>query len=316
MYGKTSEDPVLKATEPVPCDRDVLEGVWVFMKKGSTMSDASKEKMRNAHIGKVPWNKGLHLPGPMTGKKHSPEALEKMRLAKLGNKIRVGMKHTPESILLMSENRKGIPAWNKDKQMPETFCKTMSEVQKGKTIPSHVRDKISMSLKEYEFTPQHRENISKGLMNREVSEETILKLIESHLIGGLWIGNVKYKDPQYCVLWKEVNPRVHKFFDYKCVECGAPENGRSHIGHHVFYVKKACCWYNEEGIYYTNLNAKDHKTHDYCIGENPNYFVILCPKCHGMTGGNFENRKMWADHFKKLIDTRYNGKCYTEKETG
>jgi len=55
-------------------------------------------------MARTAWNKGIHLPGPMTGKKHSPETLQKMRLAKLGNKIRVGMKHTPESIVLMSEN--------------------------------------------------------------------------------------------------------------------------------------------------------------------------------------------------------------------
>ena len=224
------------------------------------------------------------------------------------------MKHTPEAIAKIKKTRTGQPTWNKGIKMPQSFCDTMSRVQEGKSIPQTVRDKISASLKEYEFTEEHRKNISLGLMDREISDETRLKLIESHLIGGLWIGSVQYKDPQYCVLWKDVNPRVHEFFGYKCVECGALENGRSHIGHHVFYVKKTCCWYNDDGIYYTNLNAKDHKTHDYCIGENPNYFVILCPKCHGMTGGNFDNRKMWADHFKKLIDTQYGGKCYTEKQ--
>lgn len=125
---------------------------------------------------------------------------------------------------------------------------------------------------------------------------------------------MRYTDIQYCILWKEVNPRVHAFFNYKCVECGTPETGRSHIGHHVFYVKKACCWYNNDGIYYTNLNAKDHKETDYYIGENPNYFVILCPKCHGKTGRGFINRQYWANHFKKIIDEQYGGKCYYTKD--
>ncbi len=251
---------------------------------------------------------------PKKGFKHSEESKEKMRNSKIGNKIRLGMKHTQDSISLISKNRKGKPAWNKGIKMPQSFCDTMSRVQEGKSIPKSVRDKISLSLKNYEFTEEHRKHISLALMDREFSDETILKLIESHLVGGFWIGNIRYKEPQYCILWKEVNPRVHAFFDYKCVECGAPENGRSHIGHHVFYVKKACCWYNEDGVYYTNLNAIDHREHDYCIGKNPNYFVILCPKCHGATGGNFNNRRMWADHFKKLIDTKYGGECYTEKE--
>jgi hypothetical protein len=111
-----------------------------------------------------------------------------------------------------------------------------------------------------------------------------------------------------------VNPRVHAFFNYECCLCGKKENDKSHVGHHVFYVKEACCWYDKSGVYYTNLNAKDHKENDYCIGENPNYFVILCNSCHGKTNGKFENRKKWADCFKNMINIKYGGKCYLTKE--
>lgn len=228
--------------------------------------------------------------GGMTGKHHSEKSNEQNRQAHLGK----------------------VP-WNKGKTMPQSFCRTTSEVQEGKTIPQSVRDKISLSLKEYEFTEKHRKNISESLVNREFSEETILKLIESHYKGGFWLGNVRYP-PVYCELWKNVNPRVHAFFNYKCCLCGIPENGRSHIGHHVFYVKEACCWFDESGQYYTNLNAKDHPAKDYYIGENPNYFVILCDHCHGKTQGNFANRKEWADYFKKMIDQQYGGKCYFTKD--
>ena len=148
------------------------------------------------------------------------------------------------------------------------------------------------------------------------------KFVESVIQGihkqGFWYGhpsiNTDYIKPQYCELWEDVNPRVHAFFNYECCLCGKKENARSHIGHHVFYVKEACCWHNESGIYYTNLNAKDHKEKDYYIGENPNYFVILCPTCHGKTNGKFENRKKWADYFKDIIDNKYDGKCYLTKE--
>jgi hypothetical protein len=183
----------------------------------------------------------------------------------------------------------------------------------GKILSKETREKISRrktGKKRYKLV---RLKIAKGRTGKKHDADTLQKMVEG-LIGGFWYGNVRYTEPQYCVLWKDVNPRVHSFFNYKCVECGEPENGRSHIGHHVFYVKKACCWYNENGIYYTNLNAKDHKENDYCIGSNPNYFVILCSKCHGKTNGNFANRKKWADHFKELIDTQYNGKCYFTKE--
>jgi hypothetical protein len=134
-------------------------------------------------------------------------------------------------------------------------------------------------------------------------------------MGGLWFGKVTYnRPPRYCEKWKDVNPRVHAFFNYKCVECGIPETNHSHIGHHVFYVKESCCWYNEDGLYFTNLNCKDHPELDYFIGENPNYFVILCSTCHGKTNGKFKNRKKWADHFRELIDMKFGGKCYFEKD--
>lgn len=151
--------------------------------------------------------------------------------------------------------------------------------------------------------------------NQLVAFENLL-IENNNIIGGLWYGGVIYvkNKPEYCDLWPDVNERVHAFFDYKCVGCGTPETNRSHAGHHVFYVKDACCWVNEDGIYYTNLNAPDHIKHDYCIGENPNYFVILCPECHGKTNGNFENRKIWADYYKNLIDTKYGGKSYYTKE--
>jgi hypothetical protein len=272
------------------------------MKPGSTMSEESREKMRLAKVGYVPWNKGLHLPSPFEGKHHSAEAREKMRIKKLGNQNHKGKPHSEETIALIKKNRTVVVAWNKGIEMPESFCKTMSEVQRGKTIPSLQRKKISLSL-----------------TGREKTDEHTLKVMESNSREGFWYGH-RYlinppKLPQYCEIWKDVNPRVHAFFNYKCVECGAPETKYSHIGHHVFYVKQACCWFSDDGIYYTNLKAPDHPDEDYYIGENPNYFVILCSPCHGRTNGNFANRKKWADHFKELIDTKYNGKCYyTEKE--
>ena len=143
---------------------------------------------------------------------------------------------------------------------------------------------------------------------------------ESNLIAmsgqGFWYGHpILHNSPTvYCEIWKDVNQRVHAFFNYECCLCGEKEMGISHVGHHVFYVKEACCWSNESGEYYTNLNVKTHRKDEYYIGDNPNYFVILCQSCHGKTNGKFENRKKWADYFKNMIDEEYNGKCYFTKE--
>lgn len=267
--------------------------------KGSKMSEESKEKMRQAKLGKDPWNKGIvtgQVPW-ITGKSHSEDSKEKMRLAKLGKPGNHRKPHSEETRAKISASKSGSVPWNKGIKMPVSFSETMSRVQLNKTL-----------------APNHREKISKSLEGREHTYEHTMKVLESN-IGGFWYGNIRYDTkPIYCERWKDVNPRVHAFFNYRCVECGIPENGRSHIGHHVFYVKKACCWYNEDGVYYSNLNAPDHKEHDYLIGENPNYFVILCSKCHGKTNGNFANRQKWADHFRELIDTKFNGRCYLTPE--
>ena len=175
------------------------------------------------------------------------------------------------------------------------------------------KKKISVTLKKRFEDPELLERMRQITTKRYEDPIEMMRLVE-RLLGGFWMGNVRYYNMIYCELWKEVNPRVHAFFDYKCCGCGAPENGHSHIGHHVFYVKGACCWHSEDGIYYTNLNASDHKEDDYCIGENPNYFVILCQSCHGKTNGKFANRKKWADFYRKMINEQYNGKCYFTKE--
>ena len=48
--------------------------------KGSKMSEESCRKMSEAHKGKPAWNKGVHSPGPMEGKKHTQETIEKMSI--------------------------------------------------------------------------------------------------------------------------------------------------------------------------------------------------------------------------------------------
>ena len=154
---------------------------------------------------------------------------------------------------------------------------------------------------------------------------------ENHLIAitgeGIWYGNLSLRRfnngdydkrlQHYCEIFKEVDPRVRAFQNNMCLLCEKTEeeNGKRMHDHHVFYEKKTCCWVDDSGEYWTNLNAKDHSKKDYYIGDNPNYFALLCTDCHGKTNGSYENRKFWADTFKNIIDTKFNDKSYyTEEE--
>lgn len=121
----------------------------------------------------------------------------------------------------------------------------------------------------------------------------------------------------YCEKFKEVDPRVRAFQGTKCLVCEKTEeeNGNKMHDHHVFYEKKTCCWINDDGEYWTNLNAPDHPDKNYYIGKNPNYFALLCNSCHGASNGDFQNRSRCANILRDLIDTKYGGKSYyTEEE--
>ena len=85
-----------------------------------------------------PWNKGIPRTG-FYGYKHTPESIEKNRIAHLGNKNRMGKLHTEETKKKMSETAKGKTPWNKGmkdeyttKPHSEETKKKMSKSAKGK----------------------------------------------------------------------------------------------------------------------------------------------------------------------------------------
>lgn len=276
-------------------------------------SESNREKLRAANIGKVlSEDHKRKISESHKGITHTEESKQKMRLALKGRK------HTEGTISLMKQIHNSPEFKLKLKNILNTpECKAkMSLAQKGKIVSYETRQLQSAAKKGKPFPKWGWEKAIAHNTGRTkiIKDESIIKMVETKL-GGFWMGNVRYqKTPVYCELWKDVNPRVHAFFEGKCCLCGVNENGKSHIGHHVFYVKETCCWHDENGEYYTNLNARDHKENDYFIGGNPNYFVILCRSCHAKTNGNFKNRKRWADYFKGLIENTYSGKCYFTPE--
>jgi hypothetical protein len=200
---------------------------------------------------------------------------------------------------------------------PEWQRKNKEHREKMYQDPEWQRNHME-SMQKLAQDPEWQRKQREGAQKNAQDPQWLLKQQEWK-VGGFWYGNVDNDpNPIYHEDWKDVNPLVHTFFHDECCLCHAPENGRSHIGHHVFYVKDhekdSCCSVSEDGIYHTNLNASDHPEHDYIIGENPNYFVILCPSCHGRTNGKFANRKKWADYFRKMVDEEYDGMCYLPKE--
>ena len=233
------------------------------------------------------------------------------------------IKSTPEYREKISESIK------KAKITPESRKKNSEALTRyHKENPERGKDHSNWMKKKFENPEELKKLIERGLKRYEDQTErmrtgeSIKKAYDDKLINYAWYGHsfINRNPPKYCEMFERVKPRV-KIFNIeinngvlKCELCGKPILCNDNC-HHVFYEKKTCCWVDDGGKYWTNLNAKDHHEKDYYIGENTNYFVMLCDNCHPKTNGNFKNRKNHADKFRELIDTKYNGKSYfTEEE--
>jgi len=104
-----------------------------------------------------------------------------------------------------------------------------------------------------------------------------------------WKGGVSFGD--YCKKFNnEFKTRCRAFFENKCVVCGitTEQHKRKMCVHHVNYNKDTCCDENVKQL-----------------------FVTLCAKHHGLTN---HSREYWNGLFTKLIEEKYNGKCFYTKE--
>lgn len=75
---------------------------------------------------------------PFKGRRHTKEAIQKNREAKLGNKIWLGKTHLEESKKLMSIKRLGKP-------LPKETREKMSESKKGKKLSEETRNNMTKS---------------------------------------------------------------------------------------------------------------------------------------------------------------------------
>jgi len=246
------------------------------------------------------------------------------RLISIANKGQIRSEATRKKISEIAKTRTGPknPHWGKHHS--EEAKKKISATHAGKKQTEESNRKRSLTLigRKKNITPEGmlkkiQRNIGKNnpQYGKHLPYIRRLKTTE-RLLGGFWYGNVRYipGTHDYCFKWAHVRKRVKAFFKNRCVLCGEEFHGHDLIGHHVFYEKNACCMVDEDGDYWTNLNVNDHPRKDYHIGKNPNYFVTLCRSCHNITNGTYDNRKKWADYFRNLIDTRYNGQCYIKEK--
>lgn len=120
--------------------------------KGLKHTEESKEKIRQANLGKEPWNKGKH--NIYTG-----ETKKKMSRAKLGNKIWLGKNHSDKT-------KKKLANINTGKKLSDETKKKISNSNlgrvswlKGKNQSDKVKQKIAQTLTKKIFLVKNDEVI-------------------------------------------------------------------------------------------------------------------------------------------------------------
>jgi hypothetical protein len=140
------------------------------------------------------------------------------------------------------------------------------------------------------------------------------------LIGGFWYGNVRYPGgKKYCELWDEdLKNRIRAYQNHRSIlskKTKLDNAGKQLTCHHVYWQEKACCeWSEDEQGYYAMINigtAKRPNMYRHYVGEDPNKFVLVTAKEHGMLA---KDKLTWIKRIEKLIEQKYEGKCFYTKE--
>ena len=105
------------------------------------------------------------------GKKHTPESLEKIRQASLGNKHMLGKKPSLETRFKMSKSHIGLNTWSKGKKHTDETKKKISIATKGKIVSLETRKKMSIAFTGRKMSQSMKDKISKIHTGRKHTEE-------------------------------------------------------------------------------------------------------------------------------------------------
>lgn len=237
------------------------------------------------------------------GQTHTPESIERMRMAQSGKII------TDVQRNKISASQSGDKNHNFGKPLPEWQKQHLREIHTGTRHTDETRAKMSASHKGKKFTEEHKAKIRaanieaakhrpdtwhqrqrEAQTGKTLSQSTIEKLraINSGSGNPAYIDGSSFEP--YCPKFNaDFKRRCRAFFNHTCVICGKTEEetGEKMHVHHVLYNKNACC-----------------------DGEVP-LFVTLCRKHHLDSN---HNRTQWKAVFTQLINEKYGGKCYFTKE--
>lgn len=141
---------------------------------------------------------------------------------------------------------------------------------------------------------------------------------------GFWYGHpILSKERKYCELWnKDLWDRIDAAYDYKSILSGKTRfdnNNRTLPRHHLYWQEKACCeWDEDTQGYYAWILNNGEKVKYYIKGD-PNKFVLLTDREHGIIKGRkgtTKDRIYYIKLIEDLIEERAKEgkKCYLSPE--
>ena len=146
---------------------------------------------------------------------------------------------------------------------------------------------------------------------------------------GIWYGNKALINSNYdsrnhyCELWnKHLWVRIDAAYDYKSILSGKTKfenGGRALTRHHLYWQEKACCiWDEDVNGYYAWINNNGENVKYYIDGD-PNKFVLLTDKEHGIVRGKkgtTKDRIYYIKFIEEKIKQRekQGKKCYLSPE--
>ena len=241
------------------------------------------------------------------GTKHSPEVIEKMRLAKLGKVVsdeaRENMRvaHlTPESIeknrqahigkRASDETKAKMRAAHANRILPSDFGKRVSEGLSGK--PKSEAHRINLSAAKKGQVPSNIEILKKSRigLKKPHTEESKQKMSENRAgkcMGNdnpMWNGGISYFP--YCPKFNARRTRaVRKFFGYVCLTCGKLESNNLVAG-------------KQQSL---SVHHIDHDKEQGCSGK-PFNLVPLCASCHSY---ELHNQKDYREKINAILDNNF-----------
>lgn len=271
------------------------------------MKKKDSKKMAGTYFRTEEWRRKKSE--SLTGRKHTPEAIEKIRQASLGRevseetreKLRIkssGRKHTEESIEKMRVSHSNMSIETRNK---------MSDSQTGKVIPIKTRNKISKTLKGKKKPKGFGERVGATQKGKIVSQETRNKLSEATVQHQLnhngWKSNTKPELETKKIL--EDNN-----INFKSPFCVKADNGKLKM--YDVFVPDYNLLIEVDGIYWHSKNKKDNEiTNKNLLNNRINdKFKNQLAKNKG-----FRLLRVWEDEIKRfenLVKNDFLGLEYME----